>query len=359
MKKTLALVMVVKNEEKGLEKAILSCKDFVDEIVIAVDSSSSDRTLEIASQYTKNVKRFNWCDDFAWARNFAHENVKSDFILFLDGHEFVVDYTSLDFALEKGFDAFLVTVRMDNGMEFRAPRIYKNGLQFEGKVHEKIQCQHPLDYSKFVIQHDRLNGQSKSASEIRTTQRDEQMGRIMLEQIKKDPSDVRSSFHLALFYESKGEYRKALKYQKLYLKHSQNEEQRWFVYFHRAICLSALNRHFFAFWAINKADDEIKHRWESEKMKGIICFDKGKYGKAIQYFVNSFNDNEKNHFYKPWPRDDAGTWNLIGESFYNLGVLDKASTAFELASDQSKEEKQKKFFKDRADLMKEMSKGRN
>jgi glycosyltransferase involved in cell wall biosynthesis len=54
----LSLVMIAKDEEKGIENAILSCIEYVDNIVIAVDSRSTDKTLELANLYADTVKTF-------------------------------------------------------------------------------------------------------------------------------------------------------------------------------------------------------------------------------------------------------------------------------------------------------------
>lgn len=353
MQKTLALVMVVKNEEKGLEKAILSCKNFVDEIIIAVDSSSEDGTLEIAKKYATEYKIFDWEDDFSKARNFAHEGVKSDFILFLDGHEYVESCQKLEDFLNKDVEGLLVTVRMETGAEFRSVRIYQNGLQFSGRVHEKVFCNHVAIFPYFTVQHNRLGGQSKGGSEIREQQRGDMMERIMGEEIKKNPADARASFHLALYYHSVGKYRKAFKYEKLYLKHSKLPGERYYLLFHRSLVLLSLGKRFRSFWALSRAEREEPKRWETEKLRGMILFEAGKYEKALVSLINSFNKNEKEHAYKPWPRDDAGTWNLIAECFFRRGVYSKAYTAFSQASEQS-EGKQKYFFKQRANLMKKM-----
>jgi len=55
----LSLVMIVKDEEKGIESAVLSCIDYVDNIVIAVDKSSTDKTLELAKLYADTLKTFD------------------------------------------------------------------------------------------------------------------------------------------------------------------------------------------------------------------------------------------------------------------------------------------------------------
>lgn len=359
MKQTIALVMVVKNEEKGLYTAIDSCRPFVDEVHVSVDESSTDGTLEIANHYADKVKTFKWRDDFSWARNFAMEDVKTDWILVIDGHEFVKSFKRIDEALKIDCDALFVNVILENGFEHSSVRIFKNGVKYVGAVHNQLDFKKPAHFNTFTVIHDRENNQTKESVEARNKQRDDLVPRIMKRQILNNPSDTNALFHLTCYNHSIKKYKEALKYAKSYLKYSKDVEQRWYIRYVRSLCFIALKRHFRAFMAISMADSEIPNRWETEKIKGILFFDSKKYEKALDSLVNSFNVNKKNHLYKPLPRDDAGTWNLIGECFYNRGVLDKASIAFQCASDRASEDHQKRFFADRAKLMTEMVKGRN
>ncbi len=54
---TISLCMIVKNEEAVLARCLKSVKDIVDEIII-VDTGSTDKTKEIAYQYTEKVYDF-------------------------------------------------------------------------------------------------------------------------------------------------------------------------------------------------------------------------------------------------------------------------------------------------------------
>lgn len=56
--------MIVKNEEEVLARCLDSVKDIVDEINI-VDTGSTDRTVEIAKEYTDRVFFFEWIGNFA------------------------------------------------------------------------------------------------------------------------------------------------------------------------------------------------------------------------------------------------------------------------------------------------------
>jgi glycosyltransferase involved in cell wall biosynthesis len=59
-----SLAMIVKDAESSLEACLQSVAGHVDEIVI-VDTGSSDRTKEIAAQFTDRILEFAWCKDFS------------------------------------------------------------------------------------------------------------------------------------------------------------------------------------------------------------------------------------------------------------------------------------------------------
>ena len=65
---TISLCMIVKNEEKHLARCLDSVAELVEEIII-VDTGSTDRTIEIASNYTSKIYLHPWADDFSDARN--------------------------------------------------------------------------------------------------------------------------------------------------------------------------------------------------------------------------------------------------------------------------------------------------
>ena len=94
---TVALAMIVKNEEKNLARCIESVIKYVDEIRI-VDTGSTDRTVEIAKKYNATVVEINakthpdvfpeeGIFNFAQARNVSFEDIQSDWILWLDADD--------------------------------------------------------------------------------------------------------------------------------------------------------------------------------------------------------------------------------------------------------------------------------
>lgn len=88
MEKLLSVCMIVKNEEKVLERCLRSIHGIADEIIV-VDTGSTDKTKEIALQYTDKVYDFEWANDFAKARNYAASKATGEWILAIDADEYV------------------------------------------------------------------------------------------------------------------------------------------------------------------------------------------------------------------------------------------------------------------------------
>lgn len=81
----LAIVIVAFNEEDVIKEAILSCRDISDKILL-VDSVSSDSTREIAKKLGVEVLIHTF-KDFSDQRNYAIDNVDTDWVLYLDADE--------------------------------------------------------------------------------------------------------------------------------------------------------------------------------------------------------------------------------------------------------------------------------
>lgn len=88
-KPSLAVAMIVRDEEKGLPRSLASVQAIADEIIV-VDTGSRDDSKTIAASFGAKVFDFEWCDDFAAARNACLRQVSCDWILHLDADEEVV-----------------------------------------------------------------------------------------------------------------------------------------------------------------------------------------------------------------------------------------------------------------------------
>ena len=91
---TISLCMIVKNEEKNIARCLDSVAELVEEIII-VDTGSTDRTAEIASDYTSKVYSYPWKDDFSDARNFSFSKASMDYCMWMDADD-ILEETQRD-----------------------------------------------------------------------------------------------------------------------------------------------------------------------------------------------------------------------------------------------------------------------
>ena len=95
---TISLCMIVKDEEMHIARCLESVADLVDEIIV-VDTGSSDRTVEIASQYTTNIYFYPWREDFSEARNYSFSKASMEFCMWMDADD-ILEETEKDKLLQ-------------------------------------------------------------------------------------------------------------------------------------------------------------------------------------------------------------------------------------------------------------------
>lgn len=165
---TLSLCMIVKNEEDVLARCLNSVKDVVDEIII-VDTGSSDKTLEIAKNFTNNTYNFEWINDFSAARNFSFSKATSDFVMWLDADDVVTEENlnklkELKQTLTPNIDVVMLkyAIAFDENnkstFSFFRERILNRSKNFkwEDPVHEVITPSGNIKYVDIEIQHRKI-----------------------------------------------------------------------------------------------------------------------------------------------------------------------------------------------------------
>ena len=352
----LSLVMPVKEEGKGLEKAILSCIDFVDNIVISVDDASTDKTIDIAWRYADVVKKYHWKDSFADARNFAQEGVKTKWILALDGHEYIEQYENIRGLLNKEEDGIFVKIILESGFFFYYPRVIRSNITWVKDVHNFPECKKIGKYKKFVIIHDRTGGQSKEGSEKRAEQREKMVVGILTQKVKENKKDYRSMFYLAQLYGSQNKTRKAIKYLRGYLKYSKSTQERWLAYYQLGKLYNKINKPKWALKFLKKAQGELPDRWEIEKRMGATYMFMKKYRKAMEHLVNGFNVNKADFMFNPEQKNNAQTWFFISECFFALKNYESAKIALKRAKKSQTDSKWGKLPKEQLKIIEESTK---
>ncbi len=168
---TISLCMIVKNEEKILERCLDSVADLVDEIVIA-DTGSTDATREIARRYTEKVYDFPWTDDFSAARNFVFSRATQEYIYSADADEVLSPENRERFRLLKETllpEVEIVQMKYANQLQFNTvynydeeyrPKLFKRKRDFvwEAPIHETVRLEPVIYDSDIVITH--LPGES-------------------------------------------------------------------------------------------------------------------------------------------------------------------------------------------------------
>lgn len=161
----ISLCMIVRNEEDVLERCLNSIRNDVDEIIIA-DTGSTDRTKEIAAQFTSHIFDYPWDDDFAAARNFAFSKATKDYQMWLDADDIVADADAIG-KLKENLTAdvvmlpYHVTFAEDGApaMSYFRERILKRSRKFRwvGAVHECITPSGKIVYGDAAILHKKVH----------------------------------------------------------------------------------------------------------------------------------------------------------------------------------------------------------
>lgn len=147
---SISLCMIVKNEERVLRRCLDSVADLCEEIII-VDTGSSDKTKEIASDYTDLIYDFTWTGSFSDARNYAFSKATKDYIYSADADEVIDDVNRKRFLeLKKALIPEVEIVQMKyvedtistvlNAREEYRPKLYKRLREFTwiDPVHETV-----------------------------------------------------------------------------------------------------------------------------------------------------------------------------------------------------------------------------
>lgn len=163
----LSVFIVTKNEEVDIKQCLESVK-WAHEIVV-VDSNSTDKTVEIAKEYTDKVFLREW-EGYSKQKNFALEKCTGDWVLNIDADERVTE------RLKIGIESLLKDEKPSQYVGYLVPfkfyflghhlrfggcageyhlRLFKNGKGYydDRKVHEGIKIEGKIGKMKGYIIH--------------------------------------------------------------------------------------------------------------------------------------------------------------------------------------------------------------
>lgn len=227
----LSVSMIVRDEESCLAACLASVAE-ADEIVV-VDTGSTDRTKEIATQYGVKMFDFPWVDDFAAARNFSLSKCTGDWIFILDA-DWSLEAGGMEkirAAIEKASpEVKTINVNIVNGkLKYKQPLLFRHCPEvfWKGEVHNylSVSQNNPSD---IVIQ--------AGYSEAHKKDPDRAL-RILQKVLKKNPKLVREKYYLAREYWYRKDYKMAIGWYRKYLAQARWMPERADAHLMLARCL--------------------------------------------------------------------------------------------------------------------------
>lgn len=158
---TISVAMIVRDEEPTMDRILTCIKSFADEIII-VDTGSIDKTKDIAYRFTDNVYDFEWCDDFAKARNFAFSKATKDYTMWLDADDYISELNINKIIKLKNSnedaDVYMFKYSIGDNFVFFRERLLKtaNKYKWNGAVHEAISPSGKIIYKDIIIEHKKI-----------------------------------------------------------------------------------------------------------------------------------------------------------------------------------------------------------
>lgn len=160
-----ALVMIARDEERCIGRALASAHEFVDEMIV-LDTGSLDATIDIATAAGARVERYTWRDDFAAARNAALGFSRAAYNLVLDADEWIESGGS---RLREWCSTSRAAAGWVRRRDLLSPpsaaldalestedqiRVLRHDVRYIGSVHEQPDCSGPAMPVGVVIGHD-------------------------------------------------------------------------------------------------------------------------------------------------------------------------------------------------------------
>ena len=340
----LSLCMIVRDEEARLGNCLESVSGLCDEIVV-VDTGSRDRTIEVAERFGAKIGHFEWCDDFAAARNASLELATGDWILWLDADDLLPGeyHGSIRSLMSRGRDKAYFFALDDRGYESVSclqMRLFPNlpGVNFQMPIHEQVTIS-LADLGIEMIPADvRVVHTGYTTPEVVREKKDRYL-EIMERWLESHPEDYMVRSHVALTYHSTGRLQESVDAYLAIVDDSRCfEDSNWVVY---TTSLLFLGRTFLKMGELERARD-FMHRAEEIDPDYILTrfsltelyAERGEFQRALEY-GESVLTSEKQVTFFPVDDDEVtySTLCLCGRSSQALGDYSGGESYFRRASE--------------------------
>ena len=218
----LTITMLVSNREDTIEKCMKSLvhlRETVPSELIVVDTAGNQVCMDIVRQYTDNIVRFEWCNDFSAARNAGVEKARGEWLMYLDDDEWFESTEELEnFFLSDACKkyhaaAYLQRNYQDSlGIQWNDVDVIRlvrreKGTRFIRKIHEYLEpIKNPVCYLHDHVHHYGYvynTPEERNRHFLRNVQ-------LLLEMHQETPQDTHTTAQLIQEYVGAKEYSSAI-----------------------------------------------------------------------------------------------------------------------------------------------------
>ena len=158
----IAAVMIARNEQRCISRALESVRPFVDEMIV-LDTGSTDATIACARKAGAIVYHFDWCDDFSKARNAALDHSKAQWNLIIDADEYLIAGGDVLKSNASLTPSFVGAISIESAYDHVGThqhvcnwlvRLLPNTIRYAGRVHEQPMHHLPIRQIPVQLSHD-------------------------------------------------------------------------------------------------------------------------------------------------------------------------------------------------------------
>lgn len=222
----LSIAMIVKNEEKHLEKcltALLPLKKKLEAEIVIVDTGSTDDTVTIAKKFTDKVFIHEWNGNFADMRNKSIQKCIGEWIFVVDADEILEDGTDIINFFRSGaykeFKSAAIGIKTRNEINKSEDfskyivanliRVFKKKENiYIGRVHEQPVVETPCYKLRSFLLHYGYVINDVNLMKYKF----ERNTKLLFEDLKNKPNHTYTLFQLSNSYSMYGDNKQALNY---------------------------------------------------------------------------------------------------------------------------------------------------
>lgn len=342
----LTLCMIVRDNARTIEAALVSVRPWVDEMIV-VDTGSVDETPAICRRLGAKVHSFPWCDDFSAARNESLGHAAGEWLFWMDSDDTITPENGRKLrdlaAREPSPDVlgFVLQVHCPSGHEERDVtvvdhvKVFRNrpDLRFEHRIHEQIlpairRAGGEIEFTDIYVTHS--GSDQTDDGRKRKLERDFRILRLDLAERPEHPFVL---FNLGMTHADAAQYSEAIDYLNRCIVHSKpNESHLRKAYALLVNSYQQSSRHDDAWNKLQEGRQLFPDDPELLFRQGMLHHHFGRHKQAEAAYLRVLEPQSNRHFSSV----DAGIFghkvrHNLARVYEDMGRVDSAQGQWELA----------------------------